>query len=108
MWNDPSHARKLNQELSRHQGVVELWTSLQDKLQEVGFFAEMVSDEQSPEAEEVEQGFEDLETVLEKAETKALLSGEYDQASAILNIHSGSGGDDAQDWAQMLLRMYLR
>ena len=108
MWNDPSHARKLNQELSRHQGVVELWTSLQDKLQEVGFFAEMVSDERDPEAEEVEQGFEALESVLEKAETQALLSGEYDQASAILNIHSGSGGDDAQDWAQMLLRMYLR
>jgi peptide chain release factor 2 len=94
--------------LARHQGVVELWSSLQDKLQEVGFFAEMVEDERDEEAREVERGFHDLQSVLEKAETQALLSGEYDQASAILTIHSGSGGDDAQDWAQILLRMYLR
>lgn len=108
VWNDPDNARKLNQELSRHQGIVDLWTSLEEKLQEVGFFAEMVGDERDPEAREVEQGFSDLGRVLERAETQALLSGEYDQASAILTVHSGSGGDDAQDWAQMLLRMYLR
>lgn len=68
----------------------------------------MVGSDQDDEAEDVERGFADLESVLEKAETQALLAGEYDQSSAILTIHSGSGGDDAQDWAQILLRMYLR
>lgn len=68
----------------------------------------MVSSGEDSEEEALEAGFDDLNRVLEKAETQALLSGEYDQASAILSIHSGSGGDDAQDWAQMLLRMYLR
>ena len=108
MWNDPTKARELNQELSRHQNIVGLWSSLQDKLQEVEFFAEMVNDDQDEETKDVERGFADLESVLEKAETRALLAGEYDQSSAILTIHSGSGGDDAQDWAQILLRMYLR
>ena len=108
MWDDPEHARELNQELSRHQGIVELWNSLQEKLEEVAFFAEMVSEGEESEVGELERGFSDLEQVVEKAETQALLSGEYDQESAILTIHSGSGGDDAQDWAQILLRMYLR
>jgi peptide chain release factor 2 len=85
-----------------------LWNSLQTKLEEVAFFAEMVSEGELTDTEEVDSGFADLERVIEKAETQALLSGEYDQASAILTVHSGSGGDDAQDWAQILLRMYLR
>ena len=108
VWNDPAHARLLNQELSRHQGVLELWKTLHNQLEEVEFFAEMVSDGDESEIPSVEAGFVELENVVEKAETKALLAGEYDQASAILTIHSGSGGDDAQDWAQILLRMYLR
>lgn len=74
----------------------------------MAFFAEMVSAGEESEQGNLEAGFADLEQVIEKAETQALLSGEYDQAAAILTVHSGSGGDDAQDWAQMLLRMYLR
>lgn len=85
-----------------------MWNTLQEKLEEVEFFAEMVSEGEESEVESVESGFDDLAQIVEKAETKALLSGEYDQAHAILTIHSGSGGDDAQDWAQILLRMYLR
>lgn len=57
---------------------------------------------------EVEQTSARLERELERAETTALLSGEFDESPAILTIHAGSGGTDAQDWAQILLRMYLR
>jgi peptide chain release factor 2 len=96
------------QELGRHKGVVELWTTLQDKLQEAEFFAEMAAEEGGTDLAEVDKGVKELEKILERAETQALLSGEYDASTAILTIHSGSGGDDAQDWAQMLLRMYLR
>ncbi len=88
--------------------MVELWASLQDKLQEAQFFAEMAAEEGGGDLTEVDKSVEDLEKTLERAETQVLLSGEYDQSPAILNIHSGSGGDDAQDWAQILLRMYLR
>lgn len=96
------------QELGRHKNVVELWSSLQDKLQEAEFFAEMAAEEGGADLAEVDASVAELDKLLEKAETQALLSGEYDQSAAILNVHSGSGGDDAQDWAQMLLRMYLR
>ncbi len=95
-------------ELGRHKGVVELWADLQDRLQEAAFFAEMAAEEGGSDLEEVDKSVRELEKTLERAETQVLLSGEYDQSPAILNIHSGSGGDDAQDWAQMLLRMYLR
>jgi peptide chain release factor 2 len=95
-------------ELGRHKNVVELWTTLQDKLQEAEFFAEMAAEEGGVDLGEVDKSVGDLEKILEKAETQALLSGEYDASTAIMTIHSGSGGDDAQDWAQILLRMYLR
>lgn len=94
--------------MGRHKGVVELWNHLEDKLQEAQFFAEMASEEGGENLAEVEQSVEELARLLEKAETQFLLSGPYDQSVAILSIHSGSGGDDAQDWAQILLRMYLR
>lgn len=68
----------------------------------------MAASDESLDSSEVEASIVELEKLLEATEIKALLSGAYDSSSAILTIHSGSGGDDAQDWAQMLLRMYLR
>ena len=68
----------------------------------------MAAEDGGADLSEVDKSVEELEKTLERAETQILLSGEYDQSPAILNIHSGSGGDDAQDWAQILLRMYLR
>lgn len=68
----------------------------------------MAASDESLDSSEVEASIVELEKLLEATEIKALLSGIYDSSSAILTIHSGSGGDDAQDWAQMLLRMYLR
>ena len=108
VWDDPEHARGLLQELGRHKQIVELCSTLQEKLTEAEFFAEMAAEEGDQELTEVDQSVEELEKILEKAETQALLSGEYDAVNAILTIHAGSGGTDAQDWAQILLRMYLR
>ncbi len=69
---------------------------------------ELASEDKPEEVAEVERVARELESNLEKAETRSLLSGDHDQASAILSVHAGSGGTDAQDWADMLLRMYIR
>ena len=57
---------------------------------------------------ELEEGYAKLESEMEDARLSTLLTGEYDNSNAILTIHAGAGGTEAQDWAQMLLRMYTR
>ena len=57
---------------------------------------------------DLERGLDELEHEIEAAESKKMLSGEYDQSNAIVTIHPGAGGTESQDWAAMLLRMYLR
>jgi peptide chain release factor 2 len=57
---------------------------------------------------DLERGLDELEHEIEAAESKKMLSGEYDQSNAIVTIHPGAGGTESQDWASMLLRMYLR
>ncbi len=87
---------------------METWETLESKIEEVAFFADMAAEEGDGTSAEVDTAVSELDILIERTETEALLSGEYDHASAILTIHAGSGGDDAQDWAQILLRMYLR
>lgn len=107
-WSNPAVARKLNQELSYHQGLLQSWSDLDEKIGELQMFLEMADPNKSDELQEVEQAAQDLEQTLEKLETTSLLSGEYDQSPCMVTVHSGAGGTDAQDWAEMLLRMYLR
>ena len=59
-------------------------------------------------AADLARGLNDLESEVDAAETKKMLSGEHDNSSAIVTIHPGAGGVDSQDWAEMLLRMYLK
>ena len=59
-------------------------------------------------ADDLARGLEDLQSVIETAETKKMLGGEHDRRNAIVTIHPGAGGTESQDWAEMLLRMYLR
>ena len=106
-FDDPESAEKVTRERSRAARAVE----------RDGFYAGAVDDcetlvELLDEGEDVESQLEEelssLEQSLDKDEVQMLLSGEHDQADAILTIHPGAGGVDAQDWAEMLLRMYLR
>jgi len=102
-----------NQELSSHLGqksreikdALELIRSWQELLSDIEIAIELNDEELLAETEE---NVIKLENELNKFDVQQMLSGEYDEANAILSINAGAGGTDAQDWAEMLLRMYMR
>ncbi len=91
--------------LSRVRKEVQSWRELQQKTADALELARLEDEELR---EELTNELTTIEDELENREFQALLSGEYDQDDAILEIHAGAGGTDSQDWAQMLERMYLR
>jgi peptide chain release factor 2 len=109
LWNDQEQARKVTTELARVRDDLELMDGLQERLSELETLFELGREEGDDSVEgEVGAGIESLAADLDRLELRALFSGEHDERDAICEIHSGAGGTDAQDWAEMLLRMYLR
>lgn len=106
-WNDQQAAQKKMQSMSALREIVETWDKLYRRANDALELYVMAEDD--PEMlTELEQEADALEKELEEREFTLALSGEHDADSAILSIHAGAGGTEAQDWAQMLLRMYLR
>lgn len=105
LWNDPDSARQVMQRLSSLQEEIDYWTDLRQRTQDAQELLALDDDELFADLEE--EG-EALTHELERAEFRLMLSGEYDRGGAIFAVHAGAGGTDAQDWAQMVLRMYLR
>jgi peptide chain release factor 2 len=92
-------------QLAEQKKVVERWRGMEKRASEV---AEIISlGDDSLEAE-IEAELEELASRLDEMELEAAFSGEYDSRNALLSIHAGAGGTESQDWAQMLMRMYLR
>jgi peptide chain release factor 2 len=109
LWNDQDQARKVTTELARVRDDLELIDGLEERLSELETLFDLGREEGDDSVEgEVESGIESLAADLDRLELRALFSGEHDERDAICEIHSGAGGTDAQDWAEMLLRMYLR
>ncbi len=105
LWDDPLAAKQLMQRLSRMEEEVGFWEGLRQRIAEAQELAELEDDELLP---DLIAEADELEKMLGEGEFRLLLSGPYDRGNAILAIHAGAGGTDAQDWAQMLLRMFLR
>ena len=102
-------AQKILQEIKSLENWVNLWKELDKKataLQEFIQLAEMENDESF--RSDIEGELAAVKDAVEKAELKNMLSGKDDDKNCILSIHSGAGGTEAQDWAEMLMRMYLR
>jgi peptide chain release factor 2 len=108
-YADRSHAQSRMQLLSRLRSDVTTWESLQARLADLAELAEMLEVESdAPLEAEVATALQGIESELARQRFLLLLNGEHDAKSAILSIHAGNGGTDAQDWVQMLQRAYMR
>lgn len=109
LWEDPKKAAAIGKEKSLLDGVVQTIENLQTSLEEAQVLLQLAQEEDDESLIiEVQNELEDAEKQLSALEFKRMFSGEMDGNCAFLDIQSGSGGTEAQDWAQMLLRMYLR
>ena len=109
IWNDPAEARKLGEERARLEKTVGTLDELENGIQDNLELVDLAGEEKDTTAlAEIEKDLTGLRESLERLEFRRMFSGEVDQANSFLDIQAGSGGTEAQDWAQMLLRMYLR
>ncbi|MFH0802061.1 MAG: peptide chain release factor 2 [bacterium] len=107
-WKTPELAKKHLQELEALRSKIENFEKLEREASDLEIFFQVAGEDDPESIREVRAGLENLSRNVSASETGALLSGEYDWKNAILAVHSGAGGTDAQDWVEMLLRMYLR
>lgn len=108
-WNDPDSAKTVLKEKSRLTSMVDAWRSTHSKIEDSRELFEMARNENDTEIlAETDGEIDSLLEYMTSLEIRMMLSGEYDSGNAIVTVHPGAGGTESQDWAQMLLRMYLR
>ena len=109
VWNNPERAQELGRERVRLEEIVLTLNSMSQSLLDASELLEFAAEENDQETlDAVEVDVRALEAEIAKLEFRRMFSGEMDPSSAFVDIQSGSGGTEAQDWAEMLLRMYLR
>jgi len=109
LWQDQERAQAVMRQLAELKGRAESWRSLEGSVAELAELLDLAIEENDQSLEdEVRSRAEEVSSQVEGLEFELLLGGEYDRRNAILAVHAGAGGTEAQDWAQMLLRMYLR
>ncbi|MCH8799903.1 MAG: peptide chain release factor 2 [Chloroflexi bacterium] len=108
-WDDHQSAQRKMQELGRLKDTVALWRDLDSRSQNLVELTELALAEDDPSLQEqLETESEELTKALAREEISLTLSGPYDDRPAIVTIHAGAGGTDAQDWAEMLMQMYCQ
>ena len=108
-WNDQANSGKILKEIKRLKDKIDKYEALDSKLEDTITLAELAIEENDESlVEEVEAAVKEIEEEEERQRIEILLSGEYDSHNAIVSFHPGAGGTEAQDWAQMLYRMYTR
>ena len=108
-WNDLERSQKVQQRLKQLQNKIARHKKLMSEWEDLTALCEMGQEAEDEELlAELKEGFAALEEKVEETRLTTLLSGEYDGNSVILTFHAGAGGTEAQDWAQMLYRMYTR
>ena len=108
-WNDMAKAQRVSTRIKTLQDKLEAQNKRKSQLEDLLVLCEMGMEEDDDSmVEELEEGYAKLESDLESARMETLFKGEYDNSNAIITFHAGAGGTEAQDWAQMLFRMYVR
>jgi len=108
-WNDQKNAQQILQEIKSLEQWVNSWNELDKKIKDIQDFIELAEIEEDLTLdEEINFEFVKLDELFGDLEFKSMLSGKDDTKNCILTIHSGAGGTEAQDWAEMIMRMYLR
>lgn len=109
LWNDPERATKINKEKSQLDGVIDVVVSLETTLADAAAMLDLaVEAEDESLLADVQAELDNAEKRVADLEFRRMFSGEMDPNNCYLDIQSGSGGTEAQDWAEMLLRMYTR
>jgi peptide chain release factor 2 len=106
-WSNQAEAQKVMQRRRRVEDDLTLLRSLRRRSDDLNVLLEWADSGEDVTAD-VTRGLQELRQEVEAAETKKMLGGEHDRANAIVTIHPGAGGTESQDWAEMLLRMYLK
>lgn len=108
-WSNQENAQKVSQKLKNNSDRIKEFLSLKSQVEDLEILIDMVKEENDEShLPEIRKEMLQVGKVLENARIAALLSEEYDKNNAILSIHAGAGGTEAQDWAEMLYRMYVR
>lgn len=108
-WNDISNSQKVNQRLKQLQNKINRFDKMKGEWEDLTALCEMAQEEDDPDLlPELTEGFDALTEKMEEVRLTTLFSGEYDANNAIMTFHAGAGGTEAQDWTEMLYRMYTR
>ncbi len=109
LWDDPDEARAVSQRLSRYEGLFDMVDGLARQIEDAEVLIELAAEADDDEArEEAIELLRGAAGSLDDLELESLFFDEYDDADAIVSVHAGAGGVDAQDWAEMMARMYQR
>ncbi|MEA1902620.1 MAG: PCRF domain-containing protein, partial [Actinomycetota bacterium] len=109
LWDDPDKARAVSRKLARYEGLFEMVGGLDIQIEDSEVLLELAAEADDDESrQEALDLLVDVSDALDELELESLFFDEYDEADAILSVHAGAGGVDAQDWAEMMARMYQR
>ncbi len=108
-WLDPARAQSIMRRLAAEKRVVDQWRGLEKELSDIGELIILIVEEADTSLNtEIQSRLDKLTAHLDELELEMAFTSEYDSRNALLAIHAGAGGTESQDWAQMLVRMYLR
>jgi len=108
-WDDINKAQEVTQNAKTLKDKIDKFNETKSRVEDVEVLIQLsLEEEDTSSSKEIKSELNELKEVIEKFKIETLLSGEYDRNNAILSLHTGVGGNDAQDWTEMLYRMYSR